>query len=372
MIEFIRQIEKLQSPRRGWPKRGVPESAAETIAEHMYQMAMVIMAYPWGDDTQRMAALEMSIVHDAPEAIAGDVIPSDNMSQETKRAREELGLQFLACLAKESKMDAFADRITRLWKEYEEGITPVSRIVRQVDKFQALTQAYLYSCRYPELSRQLGDFKSHRNEIMDPWLAEKADDILHAWDAADSRKRSDLVFIFVVGGPGVGKGTQCERAARNFGLKHVSVGELLRRERSLPSSLYKDFIGNSFREGVPVPPTLVMKLLSVELQGLGADGNGVSGMILDGFPLTQDQLKAFEEEISPRYSTIVMECPAEVMLQRLTKRAMSSNREDDTPEKIKKRIESFKNLGTECLLNQLSKNALYKVQTLYFFIGKAS
>ncbi len=47
MIEFIRLLEKLNSPRRGWPKRGIPESAAETISEHMYHMAMILMAYPW-------------------------------------------------------------------------------------------------------------------------------------------------------------------------------------------------------------------------------------------------------------------------------------------------------------------------------------
>ena len=47
MIELIRLVEKLNSPRRGWPKRGVPELATETISAHMYQMAMILMAYPW-------------------------------------------------------------------------------------------------------------------------------------------------------------------------------------------------------------------------------------------------------------------------------------------------------------------------------------
>ncbi len=50
MIELIRLFEKLNSPRRGWPKRGVPESAGETISEHMYQMTMILMAYPWVRD----------------------------------------------------------------------------------------------------------------------------------------------------------------------------------------------------------------------------------------------------------------------------------------------------------------------------------
>jgi UMP-CMP kinase len=93
-----------------------------------------------------------------------------------------------------------------------------------------------------------------------------ADDVLRAWEAADSsNKTPDTVFIFVMGGPGVGKGTQCELAAQKFGFRHVSVGELLRRERSRPGSLYRDFIEKSFRESVPVPPTLVMKLLGGEL-----------------------------------------------------------------------------------------------------------
>ncbi len=221
----------------------------------------------------------------------------DNERIETKRMREELGLGYFVCLARESGLHAFADRVAALWEEFEEQATLVSRVVNQVDDFQALSQAYLYSRRYPKLSH-LADFRSLRKEIEDPWLAKQADEILRRWDDANSRQSSELVVIFVFGGPGVGKGTQCERAAREFGLKHVSVGDLLRRERSTPGSLYRDFIDKSFRGSVPVPPSLVMKFLRVELQGLGADGNNTRGLILDAFPLSGDQLKAFEEEVN--------------------------------------------------------------------------
>ena len=57
-----------------------------------------------------------------------------------------------------------------------------------------------------------------------------------------------------------------------------------------------------------------------------------------------------------------MDCPAEVMDQRLAERAKSSNREDDSPERIRKRIETFKGSNMEPLLHQLSKNPIYKVQ----------
>lgn len=56
-----------------------------------------------------------------------------------------------------------------------------------------------------------------------------------------------------------------------------------------------------------------------------------------------------------------MECPTEVLLQRLTERAASSNREDDTAERIKKRIDSFKDSDTKGLLDRLYKNPIYKV-----------
>lgn len=220
----------------------------------------------------------------------------NEVSIETKRVREELGLEYLACLARDSGLDAFADRIAALWNEYEEQKTAVSRVVHQVDKFQALAQAYLYSRRYPSLT-QLADFRGLRAKLQDPWLVQQADDILAKWDEADSRQTSGMLFVLVIGGPGVGKGTQCEQAARHFGFGHVSVGDLLRREKDRLGSLYRDFIDKSFRKHVPVPPSLAMRLLREELSKLDADGNRIRGLILDGFPLTEEQLKAFEEEV---------------------------------------------------------------------------
>ena len=37
--------------------------------------------------------------------------------------------------------------------------------------------------------------------------------------------------IFVLGGPGAGKGTQCAKIVENFGYVHLSAGDLLRAER---------------------------------------------------------------------------------------------------------------------------------------------
>jgi UMP-CMP kinase len=171
-------------------------------------------------------------------------------------------------------------------------------VVRQAALLQTLTRAALYARRYPDVAQQLADDSRRlRAKINDPWLARQADVVLGEWDAAERRAAAELVVVFVVGGPGVGKGTQCEEAARHFGFGHVSVGELLRRERERPGSPYRDFIDRSFREHVPVPPALAMRLLREELPKPEADGIKIQGMILDGFPLTVKQLQAFEEEV---------------------------------------------------------------------------
>lgn len=46
-----------------------------------------------------------------------------------------------------------------------------------------------------------------------------------------------MVIIFVIGGPGVGRGTQCALAAEELALKHISVGDLLRAEQASPHSI---------------------------------------------------------------------------------------------------------------------------------------
>jgi adenylate kinase family enzyme len=66
-----------------------------------------------------------------------------------------------------------------------------------------------------------------------------------------------------------------------------------------------------------------------------------------------------------------MECPPEVLLQRLTNRAVSSDREDDAEERIKKRIDIFRSSDTKGLLDQLSKNPLQKVNTLQVSLAKS-
>src|SRR3954454_11697686 len=63
---------------------------------------------------------------------------------------------------------------------------------------------------------------------------------------------SDVTVIFVLGGPGAGKGTQCARLVKEYGFVHLSAGDLLRDERDSGSAIGAT-IEEYIREGKIVP-----------------------------------------------------------------------------------------------------------------------
>lgn len=55
--------------------------------------------------------------------------------------------------------------------------------------------------------------------------------------------------VFVLGGPGAGKGTQSQKIVQHFGYDHLSAGDLLREERNNPNSEFGELIENYIKEG---------------------------------------------------------------------------------------------------------------------------
>ena len=59
-----------------------------------------------------------------------------------------------------------------------------------------------------------------------------ADFVVVKKPSADIDKpKSKHAVVFVLGGPGAGKGTQCANIVRKYGWVHLSAGDLLRAER---------------------------------------------------------------------------------------------------------------------------------------------
>jgi len=101
------------------------------------------------------------------------------------------------------------------------------------------------------------------------------------------------VVIFVLGGPGAGKGTQCTLLAQHYpGLVHLSAGDLLRAERQRPGSQYGDLINTCIAEGRIVPMHITIGLLE---RAMAASGAG--RFLIDGFPRDVAQGVEFERRV---------------------------------------------------------------------------
>ncbi|CAG8817643.1 30940_t:CDS:2 [Gigaspora margarita] len=177
------------------------------------------------------------------------------------------------------------------------------------------------------------------------------------------RAPEGTIVIFVLGGPGSGKGTQCNKIVEDFGFVHLSAGDLLREEQRNPNSKDGDLIKSYIKDGQIVPMEITVKLLSKKMQESKSNI-----FLIDGFPRKLDQAEYFalslhrhlrylESDASNIHTSqlyvfdpnvvepcliLFLDCDKEVMKQRLLKRGETSGRIDDNIETIEKRFKVFK------------------------------
>ncbi|KAG8720811.1 UMP-CMP kinase [Ceratobasidium sp. 394] len=163
-----------------------------------------------------------------------------------------------------------------------------------------------------------------------------------AFDAAK------VMVIFVLGGPGAGKGTQCARIVQDYGFVHLSAGDLLREEQKREGSQFGALISEHIRNGTIVPMEVTVKLLENAIRAElakphpgNAWENGHGRFLVDGFPRKMDQAIKFDETVCLSSFVLFFDTTEEVMLARLLERGKTSGREDDNAESIKKRFRTF-------------------------------
>lgn len=153
---------------------------------------------------------------------------------------------------------------------------------------------------------------------------------------------SEVTVIFVLGGPGAGKGTQCARLVDRHNFVHLSAGDLLRAEQARPGSEFGALISDCIRNGTIVPMEVTIKLLENAMAAALADGSASSRrFLIDGFPRKMDQALKFEETVCRAKMVLFYDCPEEAMEARLLERGKTSGRSDDNAESIRKRFRTF-------------------------------
>lgn len=183
-------------------------------------------------------------------------------------------------------------------------------------------------------------------------------------------KTSTILDLILLGGPGSGKGTQASLITQKYNLLHISTGELFRGhiKNQTPLGLKaKSFID----AGDLVPDEVTIQMVQDRL----SDPEAAQGIVLDGFPRTNQQARSLDsilQSLNRKLSAVIyLDVDDSEIIRRLSSRLICRNcqtpyhkefspslipnicdkcggelyqRDDDKPETIKARLNTYHNL----------------------------
>lgn len=146
--------------------------------------------------------------------------------------------------------------------------------------------------------------------------------------------------VLLFGPQGSGKGTQAKRIADEYGVPHVSTGDMF-RDAIAKQTPFGQKVAPILASGELVPDDLTIGLVRERLSEPDAE----PGFVLDGFPRNIAQAEALDGLLTelgrPLTAVLEFRIADDVAVQRLLGRAAEEGRPDDTPEAIARRLEIY-------------------------------
>lgn len=188
--------------------------------------------------------------------------------------------------------------------------------------------------------------------------------------------------LILLGGPGVGKGTQAKMISKEYNIPQISTGDLLRGEVAKESELGKE-LDAIMKSGNLVTDEIVLKLIKNRV----LEEDCAKGFILDGFPRTINQAEELEK-ITEINNVISFECSNEELIKRISGRRVCTDcgsifhiyynkpssegvcdkckgilfqRKDDNEETVKSRLEVYKEKTEPLIKFYETKGELIKI-----------
>lgn len=153
--------------------------------------------------------------------------------------------------------------------------------------------------------------------------------------------------LILLGPPGAGKGTQATLLCKRFKLKHLSVGDFLRKEYKKKTPLGLAAY-TYWSKGILAPDKMILQVVEEHLPK--------NNYLLDGHPRTIYEAKHLEK-LQPTDLVFYLTSSKKVIIKRLLKRALIEGRKDDTLNVIKKRIDVY-HTHTEPVLTYYKKKLI--------------
>lgn len=148
--------------------------------------------------------------------------------------------------------------------------------------------------------------------------------------------------LILFGPPGSGKGTQAEKLIEEYGLLHISTGDLFRFNMKNDTPLGKE-AKSYITKGELVPDSVTINMLKSRVE----ETPDVKGYIFDGFPRNINQSEHLDAILAERNGTVdgllLLDVPEEEIVKRILNRGKTSGRADDNDESIiRNRFQIFK------------------------------